>query len=601
MTPTTGNTSWRRDDQGDDAMWDASGGGSYFPVSTDASHSARFHSYEASSGSEGDMDIHLDLSGAGMKNISFDIINEDGDDYMNVQLSEDGGATFSTLGTYYTYASWTPITLTTTSVAANAVLRFAAIGDFGGSDIGLDSLSVSIAPSCAGSPTAGTVLATQTSGCTAYPSTVSASTPLLLTGITYQWQSSPDGTTYTDVSGATNTSYTASVSGNIYYRFYVTCTLSGLSDTSSAMELIEEPEVTVAASLPYFQGFEDWMGGCSGYDRPDISWLLNPVTGNASWRRDDQGADAAWTYADYGGYTPVSIEGSHSARFHTYEVASGETGSMDLHVNLSMPGTKNISFYYNNSDGDDSMYVMLSEDGGTTFNVLQGYGTTTDWERDTLSTSSVAANAVIRFYAISDYGYTDIGIDSLYISAPPAAPCATPTGLAATAITSTSAALSWSSVSGASGYEYVVDNTASTPSGAGTSTSATSADATSLTCATVYYLHVLTDCAADSSGWATISFTTDTCSTLNTGIINDADLSVLAYPNPAKNLLTVEIKGATGTNQHVQVTDVTGKVLMEETPANNKLTIDMGQFASGMYFVIYSDDANKRTIKVNKQ
>ena len=601
LSPTTGNNSWRRDDQGDDAAWSSTGFGTYSPASTDGSHSARFHSYYASSGLVGNMDLYINLSAAGTKNITFDYINTDGSDNLAVQLSEDGGVTFTTLATFNNAAAWTSETVSTTSVAPNAIVRFSATSDYGNSDIGIDSLSISVAPSCSGTPTAGTFSADVTAGCTAYSSNLSVDVPLFLSGITYQWQSSPTGAGYTNVAGATNTTYTASVTGNVFYRFYVVCSASGLADTSAAIELTMTPEVATAATLPYFQGFENWIGGCYTYDRPDNSWVLSPNTGDNSWRRDDQGDDASWTSVFSGGYSPVSEEGSHSARFHSYYASSGDVGNMDLTIDLSTAGTKNISFYYTNADGSDFLTVYLSEDGGVTFSTLGNYTTTSGWEHETLSTTSVAANAILRFSATSDFGNSDIGIDSLNITGPTViAPCDTVTGLTASSITATTATISWTAVSGVTGYEYVVDNSAGAPAGSGTPTSATSFSDTGLTCATVYYAHVRTDCSADSSLWNTISFTTDTCVTTSVGNVNAAIFALDAYPNPAKATVTLNITGRAG-DATIKLSDVAGRVITTIKTLDNSAVIDINQLAAGVYFINYRDDINNQTVEISNQ
>jgi hypothetical protein len=87
------------------------------------------------------------------------------------------------------------------------------------------------------------------------------------------------------------------------------------------------------------------------------------------------------------------------------------------------------------------------------------------------------------------------------------ASCLAPTGLAASAITTTGATLNWTAVGGATGYEWAV-TTSATPPASGTATAATTASATGLTPGTIYYLHVRTVCGATFSNWATISFTT---------------------------------------------------------------------------------------------
>ena len=99
---------------------------------------------------------------------------------------------------------------------------------------------------------------------------------------------------------------------------------------------------------------------------------------------------------------------------------------------------------------------------------------------------------------------------SLTFSAPPS--CLVPTGLNATAITSSSATVGWTAVGGATGYEYAV-TTSAVPPGSGTATALTSIPVGSLSANTLYYLHVRTDCGGTFSGWATSSFTTSCNST----------------------------------------------------------------------------------------
>src|SRR5207248_2356519 len=57
------------------------------------------------------------------------------------------------------------------------------------------------------------------------------------TGLTYQWQSSPDNATWSNVTGATTTTYNATVTTAIYYRLVVTCTGSGLTAATSSVFL----------------------------------------------------------------------------------------------------------------------------------------------------------------------------------------------------------------------------------------------------------------------------------------------------------------------------------------------------------------------------
>lgn len=88
-------------------------------------------------------------------------------------------------------------------------------------------------------------------------------------------------------------------------------------------------------------------------------------------------------------------------------------------------------------------------------------------------------------------------------------PCPTPSGLGATAITSTTATVSWGAVPGSAGYDYVVDQNAGNPSVSGTATTLTSINLNGLIPSTNYYLHVRNKCSSTSiSVWVTYSFTT---------------------------------------------------------------------------------------------
>ncbi len=85
--------------------------------------------------------------------------------------------------------------------------------------------------------------------------------------------------------------------------------------------------------------------------------------------------------------------------------------------------------------------------------------------------------------------------------------CTAPT-LTLGAGTSTTQVVNWTAITGATGYEWVVNTTATAPTGSGTATTLTTFTATGLTAATTYYAHVRTNCGTSFSTWTTIPFTT---------------------------------------------------------------------------------------------
>ena len=167
-TPTTGNNSWRRDDDGASANWTSPTGGSFTPAGSQGSaHAARFHAYFASSGAVGTLDYYVDLSTAGTKRLTFDYVNAStGGSKVDVLLSTDGGATFAAtpLLSVTTSAAFSTKTVDLTAASATSVLRFRATSDFGSYDIGVDNVSVALVPAI---DLAATALATPTAtqGC----------------------------------------------------------------------------------------------------------------------------------------------------------------------------------------------------------------------------------------------------------------------------------------------------------------------------------------------------------------------------------------------------------------------------------------------------
>jgi len=84
---------------------------------------------------------------------------------------------------------------------------------------------------CTGTPDAGSASASAVSVCADELFTVSV-TPVLAGGITYQWEVSTDGSSWSAIAGAVSASYSTTQSAASWYRCIVTCTASGESSTS---------------------------------------------------------------------------------------------------------------------------------------------------------------------------------------------------------------------------------------------------------------------------------------------------------------------------------------------------------------------------------
>ncbi len=92
---------------------------------------------------------------------------------------------------------------------------------------------------CVAPPTAGTASASANGICAGISYTVQLNGNTSGSGLSFQWQSSLDSLTWSDISGAVSSFYATSALQSTYYRCYLTC--SGLSDTSTVVKVVINP------------------------------------------------------------------------------------------------------------------------------------------------------------------------------------------------------------------------------------------------------------------------------------------------------------------------------------------------------------------------
>lgn len=87
-----------------------------------------------------------------------------------------------------------------------------------------------------------------------------------------------------------------------------------------------------------------------------------------------------------------------------------------------------------------------------------------------------------------------------------------------------------------------------------------------------------------------------------TAFVNGKDAFAMnAFPNPAKDQLTVQVYGTTDGKAQVQLTDIAGKMLKAAAISDNKAIFNLNDLPGGLYFVKYTDGTRTEMIKVNKQ
>lgn len=78
--------------------------------------------------------------------------------------------------------------------------------------------------------------------------------------------------------------------------------------------------------------------------------------------------------------------------------------------------------------------------------------------------------------------------------------------------------------------------------------------------------------------------------------------SVLTYPNPVTDALTIDLNGLKNLNSILSILNIEGKVI-KTLPLNSSgiVTLDMSQFPRGIYFCQFEDETEIKTIKIIKQ
>ena len=200
---------------------------------------------------------------------------------------------------------------------------------------------------------------------------------------------------------------------------------------------------------------------------------------NLSATMEQGGVYSAWVntnYSDEG--VQVYIDLNNDNTFSPNETVGG-VNSVD-----DMGATFQLYIPANAQTGSHRMRVVLSYD---------------------FQYPSISACPTAQYY---DYGEVhDYTVTIIAGTGGPA--CTAPAAASASAMSSGGAELWWSTVNGAIGYEYVINQSSSAPTGAGTFTTANTHTATGLSAGQQYHLHVRAKCGATAfSPWLTRPFVT---------------------------------------------------------------------------------------------
>ena len=185
-------------------------------------------------------------------------------------------------------------------------------------------------------PTAGTISG-PTSLCQGYTGTLTLSGS---TGASYQWQQSTDGNTWSDISGATTTSYaipTTLTPGTYYYRVKVGSGGVCADVFTSAFQLIISPQPAVGTASVSQTSI------C--YNNP-VTLSLNSYSGNLQWMQSTDGTN--WTPITGGTTSPFTTPVLTQSTYFKAVVSSQgcnpvESNVLQVTVLTSIGGTASVS------------------------------------------------------------------------------------------------------------------------------------------------------------------------------------------------------------------------------------------------------------------
>jgi hypothetical protein len=116
-------------------------------------------------------------------------------------------------------------------------------------------------PACSGTPSPGNTLASVNPVAVGSQTILSLQNATTGTGVTYQWQSSANNSSWADISGATSLTYSATPSAATYYRCNVTC--SGNTGASSSVLVSLTYCISTGTSTTYYISNFTTTGGLS--------------------------------------------------------------------------------------------------------------------------------------------------------------------------------------------------------------------------------------------------------------------------------------------------------------------------------------------------
>ena len=172
-----------------------------------------------------------------------------------------------------------------------------------------------------------------------------------VTGLTYQWYSSPDGSSWSAISSATSIATTQSVTASTYYQAVVSCGINSATSTPIQIQIA----TTTTNTVPYFEGFEGigaagQLPNCSWTKTGDWTTNIGAQSNNRFPRTGTKYAHTSWSTIAGGDYiytNGIQLNAGTTYSVSSFYVVDGASGWDEISVlygpNQSTVGLTNIN------------------------------------------------------------------------------------------------------------------------------------------------------------------------------------------------------------------------------------------------------------------
>jgi len=92
-------------------------------------------------------------------------------------------------------------------------------------------------------------------------------------------------------------------------------------------------------------------------------------------------------------------------------------------------------------------------------------------------------------------------------------------------------------------------------------------------------------------GFIQYFFLDSMATTLGISNVNESNVFLEAYPNPAQGTVNVDISGLPNVNGTIQLMDVAGRVVYSAICNDAHLQINVAEFTNGLYMIVYTNSA----------